>query len=747
MTAARRTLRSRGESGYTLLIVLVACGLFGLILMSLLTMVSTDARTSSAYFKTDTAKRAIDGGLQVGIGTLKATPSSVLRAGTDPCAGLTTAQTLPIEGRTVSIDCTPSGTPPTVLPTSGDGNPVLTLLRNYDIGAVDDLGRFLKDVITRTGGTVANYPGLAHWADEPLRIFGSTKVRQSGVGSTPLWAGSSAITVQGNYQQGDPSGSCGPWIGNVLLPDRQQTVSASGTRWCGDGSPTARDYVTPLAPTAPASTVPTAAAALPASCAGPVVQLQPGTYTPAQMATLNSWLGAGVCDGVTFWFPPGDYLFDAAAATTSGSIRFDDPTSNVVFGEPLGWATGAATATVAGTFPQACDRDKPGVSIVLGPTTSIDHRRGRVAMCGKGSGPTDPAMVSQQPAVTLTDEAWAGEPEVATRASTLETLPERVTRTVAIPTEPPGYPALGRRYDTREGTLESQRLSSSVTCTPVCAPGWVLSDWGADTAPTRALSTAVVKVRGSTSTARATPFNPFNNPLGDNSKTVVTVSLPGTPARGCTAFDYVYPTSMTTPVTIDLFGAHSNCRDVITSARDLASATITVYVAVHGDCYTWFCTPYATINVDYVWLETHTSTTPVEPPQMNLNIDPNNGSTFTAFGRFFVPRIQIDVKWRGRADSPPANELPLFVGDLTARSLGSSPISLGIHVGPLAARHLVPTSRNVIVRVSESGRLLGTATLRVVDVNAAGTALEPARQLDVTDWSYCNIPLTPTARC
>ncbi len=61
MTGPRSASRRRDQSGYTLLIVLMACGLFAVMLMSLLAMVGTDARALSAYTSADAAKRAVDG--------------------------------------------------------------------------------------------------------------------------------------------------------------------------------------------------------------------------------------------------------------------------------------------------------------------------------------------------------------------------------------------------------------------------------------------------------------------------------------------------------------------------------------------------------------------------------------------------------------------------------------------------------------------------------------------------------------
>ena len=120
--------RRRNESGYVLLIVLVACGIFGLIVMSLLAMVGTDARASSAYLSSDAAKRAVDGALQLGIGQVKAIPSSDLAGALDACAGFPATSSLPIEGRTVDITCAEATeAAPKSLPSSGDGATVLTL--------------------------------------------------------------------------------------------------------------------------------------------------------------------------------------------------------------------------------------------------------------------------------------------------------------------------------------------------------------------------------------------------------------------------------------------------------------------------------------------------------------------------------------------------------------------------------------------------------------------------------------------
>jgi len=755
----------RSQHGYALVVVLVAIGVFALVVMALLDLVSTDTLTTSRARISAADRRAGDGALEVGIAQLKATPRARLLATDDPCAGLavtaggTPKRTVQIEGRSVDVDCVlPPDTRTTSLPSAGTGT-VLTLLRDYDI-AVDPTGEFLKNLIALLNGpTTVRYPGLIAVGDEPVRVWGDVKTRQWMLGST-VKAKGSPLTVAGSYAQGDfDGGACGGWDGasNLFAPPASFDVSATGGRSCGNASESARNAVTPVGgPSVPSVSAATSPATLPATCTdGSVVTLQPGAYAPAQVLQLNTWFREGSCDNATFWFQPGNYFFDATTDySTKAALVFDDPSSEFVFGTPSGWA---APQRATAAFPEACDRAATGVTIVLGPTTSLQQVAGKVAMCG----PLDDTVpvLSQQPAATLPDAAWAGEPATVTAAYNTVPNGQNVAATIAVPGgAPAGYPAAGKRYDGTEPT----RQVSTFTCR-TCGFGYRLDGLGDPTSPAsdRKVNSVKVKVLGSSANVQAFALD---GNVGSSRIVISVYRADGTTLMCQAVKDGWLPASYGV-FEVELL---PSCSGAIASAKDLETAKIDVSVIVNGTpCFCWggveFGVVYATVNLDYAWVETHTGSGPSpDPLPMNLSIDPVGSGpacargnrapctgSFNAFGRVALPRTQIDVKWRGLASNPPSYEVPIFVGDVVARAMASSSLEgpTNYHTGPLAARLLVPASRSVVLRAVIDDRVVATAKVRVVDLDPTGTTLDPARQLDVLDWRYCNVPETPTATC
>ena len=773
MIAGRRVPRSTEQGGYALIAVLVAIGVFSIIVLALLDMVNMDSGTTVASRDTARVRRASDGALQTGIAQMKATSRARLLSTPDPCAGLdaipppSNAASSPqtsvrIEEVDVNVDCV---VPPTLqalsVPSSGQGGDVLTLSGDYDIG-VDATGAQVKVLIEfirtllgqNTPANAVRYPGIIHVADEPARIWGDVKVRQWGFTATPKAAGP-AINITGTYAQGDPDGgACGAWDGGSAWfdPPKSFDVAASGGRTCGNGSEAARNAVG-IGAAPQAASIASSAVTLPTCASDSVVTLEPGAYTPAQVATLNTWFQSnnGSCDRVTFWFRPGDYFFDATADySVTKALVFDDPTSEFVFGAPSGW-TPAGRATSA--FPEACDRKVDGVSIVLGPTTSLQQMSGRVAMCGRHQNGADLPMVSQQGAATLADEAWAGEPDTVTAAYNTVNNGQAVAATIAVPGgEPGGYPALGKRYDGSEATRQVSTFSCDMWSGYSCGAGYRLSGLASATsaAPGRALSTAKVRVLGSSVNMQLASRNP--GAVGDTRMVVSVYAADGTTLL-CQAVKTGWlPYQVTDgPVDIDLM---PTCATTLTSAKVLEAAKIDLTITANGSSCGLFCVNTPSVSLDYVWVETHTGSGPSPNPlPMNINIDgdPAMPRSFNAFGQISVPRTQIDVKWRGSAGTPPTYEVPVFVGSVYARALASSTLEGPVkrHVGPLASRTLIPVSRHVLLRSSSGGRLLGTAEINIVDTDAAVSppTILPAARLDVIDWKYCNVPLTPTATC
>lgn len=745
------------ERGYVLLIVLVAMGVFAIVLISLLGMVTTDSRASSTYSNASSWKRSVDGAMQVGLAQLKATTTATLsNPSASACGGVSTGIDVPIENRTVTVDCIvappqPGDAPTRYLPTQGSGGDVLRLLQYYDIGAEDAAGQTLTTLIGAFGGDPTTFAGLIHLGDKPLTIYGDTKVRQWGLGSTPKGTGSS-VDIKGSYADGDASSqaACGGQdaIANFLNPQREFKFSTTGTRQCGKG----RDNVTLLAgawdtPAAINSTP----AVLPACVAGSVVTFTPGSYTPAQIATMNGWFSVGNCDDVTFLFQPGSYYFNAAlTSATTGVLVFNDRTSNWVFGEPKGWAA-PARATSASFDGGACDAAKQGVQIVLGPTTSLQMGSpltagvptGRIAMCGRFTprpdlpeGRVDLPMLSQQPAASLGALSWAGEPDLVVGGYGSPGTPEAVGASTAA-AKPATYPTSGKPWDGSEVT----QANSSFFCSAGCARGWVLSGFGTPSADsTRGLTSAVLKIRGTATNVRS-QVDWWEPDTVGATRIIADVVLADN--RTCSAIVNASPSL--TPTTLNLLSTNtaSPCAPIITTIGQLESAKITLTYVLNPIAYTT-----STVNLDYVWMEaTSAAGASPNPKPFNIKIDPTTGSSFNAFGKIALPRTQIDVKWQGDAATPPATELPLFVGDVTAKALASSTLEgpVSRHIGILAARAVAPDNRHVILRVTAGGMVLATTEVRVSDVT--GVAFDPARQFQILNWSYCKVPVTTTATC
>lgn len=755
----------RGEGGYVLVATLVAVGMFALILAALLNAVTTDAKSNVAYERSGRSRRAVDAALEVGIGRIKVAPSSTLRA-SDPCAGLGGAFTQVVEARSVNVTCSPDVVTAPPVASASPGGPVLTLLANAN-GTLDDsvhnamsgiLGPLVSDWATGMNNFLANGPGLIHLGSEPLTVVGDAKLRQGGFGVTQP-ATYPAIDVVGSYTQGDsgPFGSldlgifghtppCGLLSEKLGEAELGMRVRSRNGPTCANG----RDATVAAAGPSVAAPATWSAAALAAPAAMPtcpagatVVQFSPGAYNALQTTAMNVWFQQGNCDGVTFWFKPGDYFFDASGwfGDDRAALVLNDPTSNWVFGEPKGWSPPGAAPAAA--FPEACDRDRQGVSITLSSRTAIKHRGGRVAICGRKQGSDELPAIFQQ--VGSADQTWAGEPQTAAPApAQAGTVPftsvAAATKTITpVPTD---YPALGRPYDVSEGTTEAQRASATGVgaCTFWCAVGITLGSFGDPTepAPTGTLSRALLKVRGTAVNVK--PPNP--NPLAqDTTKVLVQIGFNDGSGRGCSLTWPDVPRSMTTPYVVDLlatdFKYENSCVGVLTDATQLENSIINVFEVLlpTESCFLIWCSPLpASVQLDYVWLETTTRL--VTPPSPIATIvDPDHGSTFNVFGPVHAPRSQVEVQWRGTAP-----RWPVFVGGIVARGLLSGPGPTGGHVGILVSRSLAPPQRQVVLRAVLDGRLRATATVLIDDLDASATHQEPGRNLEVLDWTYCNRP-------
>lgn len=778
MTGPSTSSRRRDQSGYTLLIVLMACGLFAVMLMSLLAMVGTDARALSAYTSADAAKRAVDGALQLGVGQVKAISSTSLANPSSPCAGFTSSR-LEIEGRTLAIDCSDATDmtlpAPRALPAadSSDTTAVLSLRDGWDSSSVvtnaysetseqtfgfgplcqnlrigplvtcinENLGispptlaQILNDCrngefldkllcpIKVVWRVLSGGSGLLHVGDTPLQIYGSVDVAKWGLSSALSPSSSTGLKLtNGTYRQGESDGSCSPTVlaelGN-LEPSRTGAVSPAAS--CAPLAAPAMP--TPPTPTTTVGEVPATSACV----SGGVVSVEPGAFDAAKVTALNALFASAACNNVTFWFKPGSYFFDGASVYNVAALNFNNATSNFVFGAPRGWVSTSRAPDAV--FPEACDRSASGVSIVLGPTTSIVHNAGAVAICGNISQTVGPAVLAP---VTMT------------------------------------------------ATSGVAPLSGTPSCFYRCLGTWPLGSFATigGSVGDRPVTSAKLLIKGKTENVQPQSVDPqylasqtrvtFTRTIGATTKTCTVTK----PSGGWDAWPV---DNMDTPFTLDLFGPGSTCGTVITTQADIENGSFSVDFDWNrsGCVYQWWtnsivCNGNAVkYTLDSASVTTTSSEIPRRTPMpMTVQVDPAAHRTFNVFGSVVLPYSQIDIKWwQTPASAAATYTLPVFVGAVDARALFSHPGNdqIPTHIGTLASRTLQPLARQVRITVSAlkadgtPDRIVGSTIVTIVDEvsnNPSGpptgpaTAFAPGSGLTTSDWRYCNVPYTATANC
>jgi type II secretory pathway pseudopilin PulG len=455
-----------------------------------------------------------------------------------------------------------------------------------------------------------------------LGFTGDVTVKRSAMPlvNPPGQENSLGVSVAGRYRQGEPgpfrdvagANDCGilstgfPWIvpGAAVV----DSDDAAGGATCGTPVATLDEGLP--APTAPWSVVrtgppPTGYARTAPACPAPggVAVVAPGAYDRTQTAALNA-LFRGGCPGRTVWFQPGNYWLDADDAANAplerNSLVIDDPSVRVVMGEPTGGPTAAAAG--AATFPDACSRSRPGVSLTLSPRTSFRHRRGLLSICdrtanGEGGG-LPPAV--WQVAGQGEDGGWVAGPGASGATFTVATA---TTGTDATATDSVTAPARAGVIDNQMATGVSTcavRFGSCRTVGTIGAPGF---QGGAQPSPAIAalpVASLDLLLRGSVRTDFGDGY--VHRTFGSGqSSTVVSVFRAGEDTPLCTAgFGYIPdPRTPGAPDTIayDLFSPSAGsvpgtprCSDLRAADRltrgDLwnsrVQVTITAYAGYHN---------------------------------------------------------------------------------------------------------------------------------------------------------------------
>ena len=787
IAALRRHRGPARQDGFTLIIVLVATLVFGLIVVALLGMSMGAMAVRGALSSDAAARRAADAALETWINEVRTSPGAVMGRQGQGCD----SGPLDVGSFTAVVRCEGEATSGVVVPDGVAGTTALTLLGGFT-GPIPDLAEtqsFLAGLLAPILHDVdislsSSLPGFVHYGPRTLQIDGDVKVRQDGLvwherGGVPI-AGP-AVEITGRYEQGKVSNLLGGMYGLLTLfrwtpecglldpafdttwwdtfigtlPDSGFHIRASEGMSCRPSNVIADPGWAAPAPATPWSNARLRTGmGLPADCRSlepnpsvPVVRLTPGMYNRDDTARLNSWLRPGDCDDVTFWFTPGDYYFDAAGIVagdinTRSAIVAQDPSSNVVFGTPRGWdpATGRAPDSA---FPEACvhDGSQPGVTITMSPRTTLKHFKGLIAGCAArdADGGEKPLLYQ---ASGSDDVRWAGVPTAVT--PTMFTDAGRALRSTAG-SKPANWPANAGAYDTSESAFQY----STATCPgayDTCGPK--LSFTGFSDGAAYAYGdpkVAEVHLRG-----RAT--NVAGNLLGLGSRTVVRVTF-GDGSGGCTT---VAPDVPRGDMTVDLLhpsvlamtaGYADLCSTATikdTSQLDGATVDVTLLAGRDGAwCGFGIYCDYS-VGIDYAWLE---ATSTNKPPSIaHTSVDPTGAdpaahgrpTSMTLYGPVYLPRTQVVVDWRGEP-----NRDPVFGGGLVARALASGIDPFAnpdAQPGRLAGLSKVAGERKVALAAVIDGRVCAVATVRIVDATPDGRSVSPGRQVEVLSWQTCNAP-------
>ena len=775
----RHRRQIRDEGGWVLAVVLAAIGLMSLVILALISMTMTDLRIRERFGERARVDRSVDGTLEVGINALKSSPGAVLgRPG--ECASLD-GQSVTIDGVVSTLQCTPEA--PTVPPVAGSGGVALTTLGGYT-GTLDDavdnrLEPLVAGVATGLATVLRNAfdlgPGVAHFGQDPLRIAGDVRVKNGAFGyrftGTPATAGPSpAIDVVGTYSQGQcgplgcidfslfgiPLGSsppCGLLVPNVI-PGRDFGTGVAATNGLSCNLGTGNSLFDDPAPAPPATWAASdlrSGRVLPAACPriGDVVAIAPGAYDIRATKILNTWFAVGNCDNVTFWFPPGDYYFDAAGlwGGERNSLVLADPTARYVFGAARGWA--APAGAPAAVFPSACDSSLDGVSITLTVRTSIKHRAGLAAVCGRRdlvSGNRLPvvyqAPTGSAPVTWVALPTTAASPSPANAPTIRFSAPENALSSSGP--VPASFPSGGPVYPVGESPRALATTSCAVwSCSPTLSLGGFsdpafpapygpfVRDTNFPFAPQVSL-----KVRGDFAVQNPAPGYPQISwvvTLRDGS-----LNPDGTPARCNGTLPSTLPNNAATQVLTIPIGQACLSQAGLVDASQLEGATVDIVYHLGQVCGWFGCQQTMTAGIDYAWLEATTDPSSAVPAATEVAVDPGSGTGMYYMGPVYIPKSVTEIRWKGSANSS-----PLFVGGLVTRALASGPAdanATNVRSGVVASVGLVSAQRVVTLRASVGGRLRGSARVVITDDDVGHVRQEPGRLLEVTDWQFCDRP-------
>ena len=356
LAKAQRLVRRRArrdEGGYLLIYVLGIIGLTSVLVIALLGLALTSARVASLEARLAKEARAADGALESQV-------ADVAGRGGDVCGDPTTwPRTVAASAVSpaVEVDCTFGGVSDN--PTDFLPGPDVEIVGTG--GAAD---RYTGGIAVPAVPGVSN-PNFVVAGSSAAATFSSDVFVKSGAGPN-RGAGTPAVDVAGQYQQGDQVGGAGCGALGTSGPHQITDAGGAGQPTCGSVEQinVQPPYVVDAVPTV---------LNRPMSC--PSVSLVPGRYTPGDISKLNAILSGNT--PCTVVFQPGVHYLDVFDASRTGEARniltISNKNAKVIGGVP--------TPTM--TFPNACESGATarGVRLVLSARSAIRHTGGNVALC------------------------------------------------------------------------------------------------------------------------------------------------------------------------------------------------------------------------------------------------------------------------------------------------------------------------------------------------------------------------------
>jgi hypothetical protein len=312
-------------------------------------------------------RRAADGALEAAVEQVRNSPD-------DPCQAVEDMVVDPAEPQAGTVAMTSSSGVDTVWVRCFDEELDPTPLARGDLRV---LGSESYGGAHPWDGGDPSDPDLFHQGRQPASFVGGVAVAGQGAFDSND-SGTNGGRVSGSYAQG--GGGC-----DVLSPadgpDPERTLLDADTDDAGEPVCDSDAVVNSLSGLKPADVAvpPPTSSTVPASCAaGSVTEFAPGLYSVAKTAQLASLLSAD-CNA-TYWFRPGTYWFDAP---TGAPLTLADVGSSFVFG-------GSAAPT--GSPPRCSEATTADTTVVLGPSTRLEHTGGHLSICGGTANP-NPALL------------------------------------------------------------------------------------------------------------------------------------------------------------------------------------------------------------------------------------------------------------------------------------------------------------------------------------------------------------------